>query len=605
MNKLILIFDLSSSISGRIVGSMLTRLDWLKIEARNRIKQASVHGVKEFELYTLAREQMTNVPIYGSVMRCVDSLEAKTRASTRRWDAIGFHLMRDEEALSNATVLLFTDADADESRRYWQEDVEHFLCGYRQSTFELVAAPDEVSLGSLGISSNVDPNLYSPVVVDLVGRDSSLIRMVEDCVARAVTFVRDRTGLRYEPVTTVLIDQATIETHRSLGIDTTKADDQLLYDLCEMLRLLQGTCLVFHKFFQDNDPHYTKLDRSISEYLPSSLINFLDPHSNSRMKVETNFYVLEELGDNCTLIDAVVYLLDKVEQWFELAHTQPWASDHISHVSVYFEGYQRISFFGETRKLFDHECWRRYDDGHFDVLLEATFDGKGYVKASMGAWYLLHRETSRIVKQLLDYLPPGSKCEVVSQLRLYGCYMRPPNVGSLVISVDGGSKYVHRSKKSGVVLLAINECMDLAKKISNSEDGDFETVCDQVFCDIMVHEHGHGAIHEGIALHSLSGKPVRPNIDEHAAEVEEPIVEWLEFEAFRWNHKLFKWIMEHANAGCYPNWPYAGALILESLQNQAQLGNEAMRSLIHLYRSGDTNAARARLASWMRLGIQV
>ena len=278
MNKLILIFDLSSSISERIVGSSLTRLDWLKVEASNRIKQARNHGVKEFELYALAGEEMAKIPYHGSSIRCVDSLEARSRASTRRWDAIGLYLKRNEEALSEAAVVLFTDADADESRRCSQDDVEGILYASCESTFELVAAPNEVSSGSLGIGQNADPNVRRPVVVDLVGRDSCLIRTIEDCVARAVTFVRHRTSLRYEPVITVLVDSATIEKHRAVGVDATKADDQLLYDLCETLRLLQGTCLVFHRFIHVDDSYFTKFDRFIAEYLPSILINFLDPN---------------------------------------------------------------------------------------------------------------------------------------------------------------------------------------------------------------------------------------------------------------------------------------------------------------------------------------
>lgn len=593
IQKLVLVFDVSGSIGKMVAGSLVSRLEWLKAEALRRVACYEREGIGAIEVYTLKDADLRPCAKRRTASQVVEAIQADPHASTYRWDALGSLCGNRDRPLQHAHVVLLTDADLDHSSNFDCQSVAKRLES-QGSRLEVVEAPDVLMSGMLGLSTDQDCGV-EPQVENLTDCDTGLIELVRECVVMATLFLRDRMHLEYQPVTTVLVDEATVLRNRPRTPGDGFANDpDLLYDLCEMLRLLQGTCLAAHVSRPQKD--WSNRDAwNFSQYIVTSLIHSLDaPPSDAPFLI----------GGEDVNVDDALRVMDEVDDW--LKNGAPELAWDMRRVGAYFETYGRIYVSGKSRTQFDQNCWRRRFDGDVAALLDETFDSSGMVRKDPRSLALLHCETLAIVKKLFEQLPTQAASPVGSKCRLYGCYIHAPGLRPLAISGKGGRRYEHHSPDSGMVLLALNECKRLADDITaedeNKDEGARQKMLKRVLCDILVHEHAHAIMKQGVSIDPVTGKHQPVIIGEFCELVEEAIAEWLEFEAFRWDPRMLASIRAHAGSSCFPGWPYAGALILEAMETDSMLGLDAMRCLLRHYRSGDTHGARNRLKRWHQIG---
>jgi hypothetical protein len=121
---------------------------------------------------------------------------------------------------------------------------------------------------------------------------------------------------------------------------------------------------------------------------------------------------------------------------------------------------------------------------------------------------------------------------------------------------------------------------------------------------VLAHEHFHAFAHTApMADGTPPPGPRMTALWRDAAPVNEALAAWMQLHMARDNAELAELTNEYICAGAYPEWPYAGALIVEKAFREK--GIDAVRALINLLRTDAPKsiawmAQRGAAARWPR-----
>ena len=121
------------------------------------------------------------------------------------------------------------------------------------------------------------------------------------------------------------------------------------------------------------------------------------------------------------------------------------------------------------------------------------------------------------------------------------------------------------------------------------ESNDADTLLHRLSLSVLVHEHFHSALVNGVDRNGQAsfGKQ-RPTDLEHATALNEALAVWTELHFFRDDPEMLQHIDAYIRSGHYPRWPYQGAELIETFFREG--GLPAVRGWIQYLRDDPINA---------------
>lgn len=101
---------------------------------------------------------------------------------------------------------------------------------------------------------------------------------------------------------------------------------------------------------------------------------------------------------------------------------------------------------------------------------------------------------------------------------------------------------------------------------------------------LIIHEHAHALFAEGVNVNGHTGH-IKPTFE--ASVANESLAEWMELNYWRNDPDMSRKIFEHAYRGDFPEWKYAGMVLVES--HFMKKGIRGMHSLMISLRKGSQN----------------
>lgn len=612
--------DITKSMGGAGAPSAArTSLDFMKEMAHKMIRRfSSSHKIR---LFSLQDSEIMEISSGSDQEAGIVALEAVTHGTTCRWDALARFYEEELAAEYLCEVYLLTDDGKDQSKENNFELVNqlfsttdgcclHIVTHESENDWYSVIPPSDhlEMIGGDLLESLMQPptsiEINAPIVCIGEGVDHGA-DIVAECMAEVVLQLEMTTGLVYRPALTVVAGKLSMEILHSN--DSVGFDESLLQDLAEMLRLLQGGCLLFHsapvldELLIDRllGPGYASVS-SLSEYIVGAAAYHLLGEGPKYMAVDLVRHSCF-LDGNLDLLNATLKTLGSVDCWLrELARLgNALHSPEFRHASSrYFETYGRFTIGGRKKEAFDLESWRRrLSEEEFETFAEC-FEDELLIKHPRTIQTSFEL-TRKIVTDLLPKAAKHYRARLIAKCRLYGHYVRSSKNSSrnLMDVLENSGLPPHLlSNTSGIVFISLDACSELASVLARG--GDYDDAVRRVIRSILIHEHGHAILEQGYGRNHFGMKLENANIVETIGEVEEAIVEWIELDSSRRDPVMYRAISDHADAGDFPEWPYAGAMILERFENQFGLRGDCARTLLKHYRNGLGSLAMALIRKW-------
>jgi hypothetical protein len=636
MKDLFLIIDTSGSMKQDVGdGTRLSHLDCMKAAALDVLDNWSGNGT--VEVLSCAGEQ---IRLIGEDSRAASAIRgltgADTSGATRRWDAMMEYFEGkvsdcNTEKCQPCTVILFTDNDDDKSERYNLADLRELFDGtphasfhimtYSQAASGVVAEPPVPTTEPA--ATKEDPGLverdrvivqsmYVPAapVLAALACDRDLLDTVGECMPAILRHLQGRSGLDYSPVLTILIDRQSMLSLNAAAVSQ-PPDDQLRFDVQEMLRLLHGTALNFHmRTTEEFKQQHSECLWNFAQYVAWRLIEYLD----EPQKVDRNWWTDSDyrsakearprvFGNDFGIFNVVLVTMEAAGEWLRLV-TKGDPSQWPKVAGDFFEDYGRCTIGGKKRREFDLSCWKRRLPQQQWEEFKSEFGDDGRLIKAMDSLRIVHEITLEAVKRLLPLVKRATDARLISECRLYGFYMPPkPTHSSDVERILAGCGLpAHFAfSSSGFVFVCIEDCATLAKQLAKERGQEYSTTLRNILTTVLTHEHGHAIIHQG--FDSTEHLPGSQQAIIHGGPAEEALAEWFELDAFRGDLIMTESIRAHADSGSFPSWPYAGALIIECFDSSMDLGGQAFLRLLKLYRRGESDRVAAIISRWHGQGF--
>jgi hypothetical protein len=426
-----------------------------------------------------------------------------------------------------------------------------------------------VSLPAPGISAAVIP------LVDCTEEEQHLVLQE---IREAIPGIEKRTGLRYYPAPTFIVDEEVLKEAGIVPPPVFAPNGGLAADIFELLKFLEAMCLTYH-----TGSFNVKLNCRQSHYA-----DFLRYDAPTCKHV---FFCAEGLCNNLFIasenLGSVLRGLDKMREFFIPGYSKSKrisricrdnfnfieealaaiAKKHPAQIvlnDTYFRDTRRDSPRGrEPAKL---EVWRKHLKGKELTELLHCADQNGIWKKDLESILTAFRITVDLLFRLFaatgyleDELSP-----LIGPFRTFGFYLPPGVEGCArfqqLLTVRGFSRLF---KSVGRVALCLSVLRKRVEECASRPSAPpIEELLRDVLLETIVHEHSHAAFQEGL---NGEGKPAGATLgtDKDGAAVNEALAEWSAFDHFRGHPFMADLIRDHAESGKWPRWPYAGAARIE------------------------------------------
>jgi len=442
------------------------------------------------------------------------------------------------------------------------------------------------------------------------------LNMISNMVQEVIPYLEELSGLRYYPVPTYLIDEYTLELALEKPLHDNRAKDKLYETICEFIRFYEAASLGLHRSFSNDDGsihamthnswgrYYKWRDDSKKEviHLCEGSLGISDYMKHGEFDAYwASLFQLPELlhlNDNFTKIEKTMRGL--VDYYRELKEI--YGKDASIH-AYYFSG---KTYLDETkiRDCPDLKIWKPYFSSGDYTKIRKCIEGDGSWKKDLESISTVYEiALPVIIKLLKKWEKMASKWALISEkIRTYGAYLPRKNANDQQLNKalqSQGYPAEFTQHDTGKVLL----CMDMCKKdleeyrkqhTEENETINYEALFSGLLKSTLVHEHAHAITYEGVG----KGEDQYFISDKEDSAVSEALAEWAELNYFRdYQIKdIYEIIYSHADSGAFPEWPYAGALILENSKIRLPRTTR-FRSLMQYYRS-DAKTAFGLLDSW-------
>ena len=399
------------------------------------------------------------------------------------------------------------------------------------------------------------------ISLPLLNLDPDIVRGDGDRLVAAyrqiVPYLEEISGLRYYPPPTVIISESMVERLAQLPVTQGPTENPGAGEFKPLLDLLNVLALEYHcrRLIEKPDAarqYGTEENRawSLAEWFGGAVGRHLDGES--------------------ALIDSL--RRDQTDK--EIYSLPIWVQ--VDRLLEIIEGAWRVAARKDPRKRV--KLWSDLDPEKVLAIVpelagKLPFEGRGSrapekfgrepAEITTSAGYSVFQAIRPHVVALLrdalpvELTPPGVSAggnqvllNVRKSIRRYGFYARPGVTGS---SLPAEVRSLGRT--SGLVFLCAAPILEAARQLDKPS---CHELANKLLASVLVHEHFHAIIQEGVPSRDHRGKP-------DASNLEEALAEWVEIDFFRSDPTVRGWLLEHACSGTFPTWPYAGAIWVEHL----------------------------------------
>lgn len=435
-------------------------------------------------------------------------------------------------------------------------------------------------------------DIFVPIY-PIVECEDSLLEMVRSGIKQAVPYLEKLTGLRYYPVPTFIVDEYTMESFVPIA-PVDNDPDELQHDISEILRFFYAVCLTVHtgRFLPlDVDPqgnnyyarlsHWSHKSREILVAACEGCVGVFD-YLKGGSYWFGGLSIIPEMNASPDFLGKIKIGLYEVLNILKEIHRNRVA-DSLSH--EYFNG----------RDFPDTSIWRRHLKDRFQKV-SLNIDDRGMWKKELAAIIETFEITLPVLINLLQEWSNSRSIwyGLMRELHTYGVYFPPSSDNTRLEKLINEKGFPSNliPQRSGKVLLCVDRIKRRVKECASGkpfEENLNEGMLPQIIASTLIHEHAHAITHEGIGAGedqyfsnpSCTGKKYKA--------VSETLAEWAELNFFRDDPVLFDIVCQHAKSGFYPDWPYAGAIVLEESLTPPVLSIK-YQVLMQCFR-GDTNTA--------------
>lgn len=428
---------------------------------------------------------------------------------------------------------------------------------------------DIEKLNDINVSQPPEDFNISVPIFPLIKTDKNTLDIIRKSLIRAIPYIEDLTGLRYYPVPTLIVDDNITKKERKLQFDP----EELKKDIQEIIKFILAVSITFHtcEFNNyiigngcDRYNRYKKYCR-LSDSSKKILIDwaetayglwYLDNMLSESHNKFQNFFIpeLSEKKDILTnTYDNLIYMIKIMEKM------------HRDNKAIMVK-----NSYIKDRSLFPKViAWEKHlSKAKFKRLLECI-DENGQWKLSLQNIIKAMKISVEIIFVLIKELRSSNHKyqSIIDNIRTYGMYYKP--------SSDNNHNIKKHLKKNGypdhmdfhetgMVLICLNPIEDDLKKLENVNDIDLKKLKEDLIQSVIIHEHTHAIIEEGIDKSNISSIPKLSDKNKnYYTAVNEGLAEWAELNYFRKNEIMYKIIRDHAESGKLPEWPYSSALLIE------------------------------------------
>ena len=453
-------------------------------------------------------------------------------------------------------------------------------------------------------------------VIPVIPCDQEEISMVREAVREAVPYIEELTGLRYYPVPTYIVDEFTLKKYMDYPIPDEINDDMLKDTIYEILRFYRAVFKAIYNYdFMDN------FDQKRGNCYPNELWDKYLKYNNDIMgfiiKICPNFLGVYDFINKGSFGFEYMIGFKYIESEFLYKY-----KDEISkYEAIMFELVQYLKFLNELNhysyqidlKHFDHdynndhkndypnlEVWEKIlKNKEYEEILNCLQEDRSW-KKDLGSIITVFKIALPIlIKLLKEWQKLSSKWLRISKvIRTFGVYIQPNSESKKLEDLFIKNKFPAHfiENQGGKVLICLERCKKRLENIIDGKTQDDSIDANDLFARLIkstiIHEHTHAITFEGVGNDSEPYYRNKTGIGRKKYRaVSETLAEWAELNYFRihGDQELYEIVFNHANSDQFPDWAYAGALILERPDNE--LPAEILyRTLLEYFRI-NTNVA--------------
>ncbi|WP_045217599.1 vWA domain-containing protein [Desulfonatronovibrio magnus] len=455
-------------------------------------------------------------------------------------------------------------------------------------------------------TEHIEPLAISCPVLNFDDKvDDNVLKIISQQYQYVIPYLEKLTGLRYYPVPTVVVSESVI--------DKIAPFPSVIDSILDMFAQL---CLLYHVHVTEKDSVHKEADfypwmQAITEadldsvHKETAFYRWVWAIAEADLASGINYYLMcgtcrgfstlnhfeREIGrpiDTDDVKKAISIIEESWKNTFKKNSNKKirsWQPNPYMFKSFSFTQNslkELVSFLGAGKDVIMHE-WEleEYRNGfgpYFITSSEQCF----LLFSAIAKWLntVIDDRHQELPDKIADNIQNTQKDPLYqyyrSIVRRYGFYLR-----RFACSDDLPKLVQTMIKNTGIVVLCANPIME--EKIIKFKKGgriiEEKLNVDEVskiFCSILLHEHFHAILQEGIPMRNKL-----PNVNEKP--LEESLAQWAEINYFRSDTEMKNWCIAHALKGPFPYWPYAGAIFVEKIVESNP--SEKFKELIDNYRN--------------------
>ena len=584
----------------------------------------------------LATEDLNNVA------EKLDSLKIDCDGGTKVWDSIHSIIdMKAKETGETVKIICLTDGE-DVSSKHSFRSIKQAVKNYPHIELLIIDVDGKLSevIGDdeliktvtrkrnirniLNESEIIEDSKYSLNRLDIsvsiipaVPCSKDDINMTSKLVKEVIPYLEELSGLRYYPVPTYLIDEYTLDLYLEKPLPDNMDKDKLYEVICELIRFYEGASLGLHASLHNDDRtisamehkswgryfkwsedskrtvlHMCEVFLGVPEYMKNGKF---DAYLSSLLQLPELLY----LNHNIEKIEKTMRGL--VDYYRELKEI--YGKENSLH--AYYFSSNSYLVWNKTMDYPDLKIWKSYFSRSDFSKIRKCIEEDGSWKKDLESISSVYEIALPVIIELLkNWENVSSKWSLIAEsIRTFGVYLPRKNASDQQLNKAlqyQGYPAIFNQYDTGKVLLCIDRCKNRLEEYWKQHKNESinsiksEALFSGLLKATLLHEHAHAITYEGVG----KGEDQYFISNKRDSAVSEALAEWAELNYFRANETrdIYEIVYNHANSGAFPDWPYAGALILEN-SNERLPKTIRFRSLLQYYRS-DAEIAFSLLDSW-------
>ncbi len=627
---LIVLLDTSGSMNDKLQDDLYgyeKKINLVRNHIATFIQDSSSTDITAIQLYTFSNtlKHIYTIPDQGQmtlsqndlINTAVDKIKKDNidcSGGTRIWDSL-MSLINHASKDSNNKILLCVTDGADGGSNYTYDSVKQEITKYanlellildiegklssvneeNDKIIKKIKKPQDIkkvlqSSGLVNSQKNTGESLNITVsVMPVIPCSEEDINIVHEAVREAVPYLEQLTGLRYYPVPTYIVDEYTLKKYMDYPVNDRINDEELKRDIDEFFRFfipisrinreyygkynfssIKGKYLgnEWDKYFKCTDEIASLIIRYSSDllYICNHISRNLSYNNYAPMLTE----YLKDYKDEISKYEAIMIVLKQYLRFINEINNYTYASD-----PEFFDEWDGDRGFHKP----ELKIWGKHLKNKDFKLIQNCLQKDGSWRKDLDSIITVFEiALPTFIKMLRQWARLRSKWYRVSrEIRTFGVYMHQESNSTKLNEIFAQNNFppYYKCNQGGKVLICLERCKKRLERIIDDETQDDSIDAKDLFNRLIkstiIHEHTHAITYEGVGtgLEPYYKNKVAIGGKKYKA-VSETLAEWAELNYFRihGDQELYEIVFNHANSDQFPDWAYAGALILERPDNE-------------------------------------